>query len=332
MDKKAKNILVSILWLALAAVLLLLCLRQVDWKQFGQALRLCRWPWVLVSMILGVVVFWLRGSRWQRLLGPIDPEVRPARCFHAYNICMAANLLIPRSGEIIRCVWVSRGREKMSFDKALGTLLAERVWDVVITLGMAAALLGLLWNRFGSFFMENVVSAIGGAPVLIAAIAALLVLAALFVWLCYRLSSKGGLWGKVWGFFRGMGTGLASFAHMKDGWKFLLETVAIWTIYTLMCWTVLLSLRPVPEFAGLGMADAFFLMILGSISSVVPVPGGFGAYHGLVAGALAAVWGMPFSSAMVFAVLSHESQALTQAISGGLSYIWDGLVKKNGRI
>jgi hypothetical protein len=35
---------------------------------------------------------------------------------------------------------------------------------------------------------------------------------------------------------------------------------------------------------------------------------------------------------MVFAVLSHESQALTQAISGGLSYIWDGLVKKNGRI
>ena len=76
------------------------------------------------------------------------------------------------------------------------------------------------------------------------------------------------------------------------------------------------------------MTDAFFLMIAGSISSVVPVPGGFGAYHGVVAGALLSIWNIPMGTGMIFATLSHESQAITQALCGLASYIHESFFRK----
>ena len=61
MDKKVKNILSYVFWGAVAVLLIWLCMRSVDWSQFGEALRQCRWGYVILSMVLGAFVFWLRG-------------------------------------------------------------------------------------------------------------------------------------------------------------------------------------------------------------------------------------------------------------------------------
>ena len=148
------------------------------------------------------------------------------------------------------------------------------------------------------------------------------------IYLFWRMREKGGVWSKVWGFVLGLKSGLVSFTKMKNAWFFLFLTAVIWTVYTLMCWTILMALQDVPAFAGMGLTDAFFLMILGSFASVVPVPGGFGAYHTVVAGALASVWGMPFATGMIFATLSHESQVLTQAVMGICSYLHESFIRK----
>ena len=69
-------------------------------------------------------------------------------------------------------------------------------------------------------------------------------------------------------------------------------------------------------------------MIAGTVSSVVPVPGGFGAYHGVVCGALLSIWGIPIGTGMIFATLSHESQVITQALCGLASYIHENFFRK----
>jgi hypothetical protein len=88
------------------------------------------------------------------------------------------------------------------------------------------------------------------------------------------------------------------------------------------------ALQDIEAFSHLTLADAFFLMIAGSISSVVPVPGGFGAYHGLVCGAMLSIWNLPVGTGMIFATLNHESQVLTQALCGLASYIHENFFRK----
>ena len=276
MDKKVKNILSYVFWGAVAVLLIWLCMRSVDWSQFAEALRQCRWGYVVLSMVLGAFVFWLRGCRWRMLLLPIDPATSRLTCFNAYNICMAVNLVLPRAGEVVKLGYVVKhssrdagGNRLMTIDKSLGTLLTERIWDAIVTLTMGAVLVFVKWDQFGSGVLEGFNGIFKAAGFML--------------------------------FIKGIGSGLSSFMHMK---------------------------KDIPAFAGLNMTDAFFLMIAGSISSVVPVPGGFGAYHGVVAGALLSIWNIPMGTGMIFATLSHESQAITQALCGLASYIHESFFRK----
>ena len=112
-------------------------------------------------------------------------------------------------------------------------------------------------------------------------------------------------------------------------------------MYWIMSATILWALQGIdttglsPEFAGavdklnaMGMSDALFLMFAGALSSLVPVPGGFGAFHTVVAGALSSLYGVPFGVGIVFATLSHESQVLTDIILGGCSYVHDTFFRR----
>ena len=335
MDKKTKNILQSVFWIAVAIVLVYLCLRSIDWEQFMLAMEQCRWEYVILSMLLGTLVFYLRGNRWRMLLLPFDPSTSRITTFNAYNICMAVNLAIPRAGEVARLGYVVNrsavgpdGKRLVSFDKALGTLLIERVWDSLVTVGMAAVLVALMWETFGAYLMESL-SSLGSSNALWWILGGVLAFIGAFLWFSYSFREKGGLFGKVWGFIAGIGSGLSSFMKMKRVWLFFLYTALIWVVYWLMSACIVWALQDIEAFSHLTMTDAFFLMIAGSISSVVPVPGGFGAYHGVVCGALLSIWNIPIGTGMIFATLNHESQVLTQAICGLVSYMHETFIRRS---
>lgn len=129
---------------------------------------------------------------------------------------------------------------------------------------------------------------------------------------------------------------------MKGAWKFLLLTAGIWFCYWMMSAAVLWSVQGIsPDSVNQGLAsavgtlqtlnltDALFLMIVGGLSSIVPVPGGFGAFHFVVSSAIAYVYGIPVQFGMIFATLSHESQAVNQILWGGVSWISESLRKTN---
>ena len=79
---------------------------------------------------------------------------------------------------------------------------------------------------------------------------------------------------------------------------------------------------------GLGMSDALLLMFAGAVSSLIPVPGGFGAFHGAVALALSSVYGIPFEVGLIFATLSHESQVIAGIVCGAGSYIHETFFRR----
>lgn len=332
MDQKLKKILKYAVSLAVAAVLLWFSFRSVKWDDFIAGLGSCRWEFIVLSMAAGILAFYLRSLRWRELLLPIDSSLGRKTLFNAVNIGYIANFVFPRIGEFVRCGVVSghsaqspeTGRPLASYDRVLGTVVLERSWDMVTMLLFLCALLVARWDKFGTFFMdkmlvpvENSVDLSLGWVFLIAA-----AVAAILVFLVVRFRNSGRLMSGIYGVGAGLLQGVGSCLKMPHKWKFFTYTALIWGMYWLMSLSTMWAL---PDLDGLGAVDALFLMVAGSLGWVVPVPGGFGAFHFIVSLALSTIYGIPFGTGIIFATLSHESQAITMAVCGGLSYFSESM-------
>ena len=317
MDDKTSKITKSVFWALIAVLLLWFSFRGVDWAEFWRVIRTSRWGYVLLAMSAGVLSFFLRAFRWRLLLLPVEPQTRRLDCYDGVTIGRLSDFVVPHVGELVRCGYVVSPR--MTYDKALGTVVLERTWDILMLLLMTVLLLVFRGDRFGEFFMEKMLEpAATRLNISLWWLLALLVaLAAVAVWAIFALRHRSRFCGRAAGFFKGLGQGFSSFLHMKGKGMFLLLTVLLWTMFLLMSWFII---KAVSAYAAFTLADALFIMLVGSLASIVPVPGGFGAFHYLVALALQTVYGIPFETGLIFATLSHESQALTTVVCGLVSY------------
>lgn len=355
MNKKISKALKYILSAGVAVLLLYFSFRQVEWNDFIEGLQTCRWEFIVLSMVAGIAAFWFRGLRWRQLLLPIDPSTKRITTFNAVNIGYIANFVFPRIGEFVRCGVVTRRsapaedaevqnsskenagndeagtegakRKMASYDKVLGTVVLERGWDMLTMLLLMAVLLVARWDKFGSFFITQMWEPISSRlDFSIWWIVALLGgLALICFGLIWKYRSSGGLCSKIWGLFTGVIQGFSSCLRMEGKWRFFLSTALIWGMYWLMATATMWA---IPVLDNLNMIDALFLSLAGSLGWLIPVPGGFGAFHFIVSLALQAIYGIPFETGIIFATLSHESQAITMALFGGLSYGYEALWHK----
>lgn len=317
MDKRLGNALKYGISFAIAGVLLYFSFRGVDWKQFAAGLKQTSWIWVAGSMCLGLSAFFLRGLRWNMLLRPLDPGISRWRTIGGVCVGNLANCVIPTSGEFVRSALVST--KKAGFDKTLGTVALERAWDILIIGLVYVLILVCDWGGAGSFFGGNIWKPLlerfgGGAWLLVLAIALILALA---IWAVVRFRDRSRFCGRIYGFGRGVLQGFVSFRDMKGKVWFLLYSVGIWVCYWFMCVCIIHAFPPVGH---LGIMDALVLMAAGSLASLVPAPGGFGTYHYFVTLTLSGLFGIPWDTGLIYATISHESQAVTMLISGAISY------------
>ena len=184
------------------------------------------------------------------------------------------------------------------------------------------------WDQFGDFFVVNmweplVAKFSGGAIYIISAVGlALLGFLGLIIWLSWRKRGSDTFFGKVYSIFAGLWKGFGTCLKMDHKWLFIIYTILIWTMYWLMS---IFIMHSIPALSDLNLTDALFLMMAGSLGWLVPVPGGFGAFHYIVALALSSIYMLPFSDGIVFATLSHEAQAITMLVFGVFSYIYESI-------
>ena len=320
---------------AFAALLLWFSFRDVQWKDFAASLRACRWDCVVLSMAAGSTAFLLRALRWRKLLLPIDSSITVLTTFNAVNIGNVSNYIFPRIGELIRCGVITRrslpeadgsDRKKASYDKVLGTVVLERGWELLVMLMLLAVVVVGAFGRYGSFFVEKIwIPMASGLDFSIWWLVALLILlcgAALYaVW---RYRQTNFLCRKIWTVFHGMVQGFSSCFRMEHKWLFFAYTAFIWVMYWLMAMSTVWA---APFLEGLDVLDALFLSLVGGLGFAVPVPGGIGAFHFVISLALSAIYGIPMEQGIVYATLSHTSQAVTQIFFGLGSYAYESLKK-----
>ncbi len=300
----------------LAVGLMYFALRGIKWADFVAGLRSTRWLWVLASMLCAVLALFFRTRRWHLLLGPIDPDLPGIRIWDANNIGNLVSLAIPGVGEFVRCARVS-GR-KATFSKTLGTIVLERAWDIVSVFVILLVAILCDGSTIGPFVADNVIRPLAARIPLAALALGLCLLVAVALVLVYRWRDRSSLCGKIVKAAGEVLDGLSSFVKMPHKLRFLLQTALVWLMYILTTW---LTFKAVPALDYLSFADAVFISAVGNIAAVVPVPGGFGAYHYLAALSLSAICGSSWETGFLAATLAHESHALVILVTGVISWV-----------
>ena len=336
MSKKASQIIKYAVSAALAFVLLYFSFRDVEWADFIEGVKSCRWEFILLSMAAGSFAFWLRGVRWRQLLLPIDDSITRITAFNGVNIGNISNFVFPRIGEFIRCGVITRRsvpvspdnpeHKKASYDKVLGTVVLERSWELLVMLLLLVVVVVGGFDRFGGFFMEQIWTPMSQRlDFSIWWIVALLALAgSACCYALWRFRDTNPVCSKVWGIFRGILQGFASCLKMERKWLFFAYTAFIWMTYWLMAASTMWA---APFLDHLDLIDALFISLVGGLGFAVPVPGGIGAFHFIISLALSGIYGVPTEIGIIYATLSHTSQAITQILFGAGSYAYEALKK-----
>ena len=337
-----------ILLLSLAGVLLYYSFREVHLSDFISGIKSCNFWWIAASMLLGAVSVLIRSERWRLLMIPLEYENVPRKrserkrgrkvssllAWDACNIAYLTKFAIPRAGEITRCGVISK-KSRLPFEKVVGTVVLERSFDMLSLILVTLSLFFISWERFGIFINNQIINPVlkmigvgdggnGPGEVVEAHINLFVLLGisitafAIFAWILYRFRSKHPFLRKIADIAKGLLAGLISGVKMPQKWLFLIYTLLLWISYWFMSWTTMLSF---PSVSGLTGADALFLMVVGSFGWVVPVQGGIGAYHLIVSMALSSVYAITQTEGIIFATISHESQAIIMLVLGALSMV-----------
>ena len=154
--KKTINNILNVVWsLLLGGAILYWMYRGFDFKQVEDVLvHKMDWTWMLLSFPFGILAQMFRGWRWKQTLNPLDEHPRSSVSINSIFLSYALSLVVPRIGEFARCGVLKRW-DSISFPKALGTVVTERVIDSLLVLIIAIAVFLLQIPVFLNFFAKT---------------------------------------------------------------------------------------------------------------------------------------------------------------------------------
>jgi glycosyltransferase 2 family protein len=266
-----RNIAKYGLFLGFGIGLMYFAYKDVDWQSIWSSLSHAHWEFALLALVLNYSATVFRGFRWNTLLQPLGFKADKWACAHSVAFGYLMNDLIPRSGEVARCTLLHRA-EHIPVDKLIGTVILERIVDVVMLLVFVGLAFLLKHEELLHLF-----SFIDGAKAQLVLIILGVGLVGLVIGLRYlKYFTKYALIAKLETFVLNMGSGLRSVFAMKDKWPFIGWTLAIWGTWVVMSQAMLWTLE---ETQLMSMSDALFLMVAASFGMLIPTQGGLGTYH-----------------------------------------------------
>lgn len=306
-------------------------LSELEKETLFTSLQNANYFWLILSIFLGLIAHWSRSYRWKFMFEPLGIEISLWNSFNAVMAGYFFNLLLPRAGEAARAGFISRN-EGIPFEKSFGTILAERVIDLVVIAIICAITLSLQFDKLDEF-REITLKAAGGDSstgghwfdYVIYAVIVFIILS-LLVSIFY-----GKLRRIVYKVLSGLWDGLLSIFQMKKKWAFLGHTILIWILYLSM---FAVCYQSIPETNALPLKAILAGFVAGTIGIIV-VQGGIGIYPILVGASITLYLGMSSESSALnihgYALgwLIWLTQTVLVIIFGSISLMLLSLKKKS---
>ena len=314
MNKKTSKTLWYVVFLALGVALLWFSFRNIDLSQLWTDIKGAKYSWMLLSLACLAISLYFRALRWNIQIEALGYKTRASSTYGTVLIAYLANCIFPRLGEVVRCSVLKR-KENIPFDKTLGSVISERIIDLLVLFLLAFLVIVFQWKLLGSLITSWMVPLVNklinnvllGIIVIVAGI--------VFIIFLVKIIRKNKKIASLW---HGFIDGIKSVVTMKKKWRFILYTLAVWGFYVLMTW---LPFYMLAETSHLGVVEAVTLLGIATMGIVAPVPGGIGTYHFIAITLLSGFYGISEQVAGSFAAINHGSQMIFYLITGILAYV-----------
>lgn len=281
--------------------------------------------WLLIMALLYIVSHLVRAERWRLVLASLGEKPTLTNSFLSLMVGYLINLAIPRGGEVSRCYNLYK-LDKTPVDRAFGTVVMERIVDLICLLVLIAIAFVLESKRLFAFVDTLPINLkAGGSKLLVLLIVAAMLFAGagIVYWLIRKNKKINSIVIKLWSGFKG---GLLSVFRMEHKGLFVFYSVVIWLLYFFMSYAVIMAF---PATSKLGVQAVLGLFAIGAIAMTVPLPGGAGSYHVLVPQGLFFLYAIPKTEAVAFTFIFHGWQTAIVIVVGALSLIVTSILVKN---
>ena len=328
---KVKAVIQYLFFLALGFVLLWLSFRKLNINLLWQEIKHADYQWLLLALIFAVLSHITRAARWNLMINSMGYKTRLSTTFFAVMVGYMANTAVPRMGEFMRCGVLSK-KENIPFNALFGTVISERLFDMLVLLLIIFLVvlfqIDVVGGFLGKIFEPSFHSISENITLLAILVLVVIISFILVLWLMYRFREKIkqlSFYSKLRLFIDGFWNGIKTVLKMKQKWLFLFYTFLIWLFYALMTW---IPLKMFSETGNLTFFDGVTLLAVSSLGMVAPVPGGIGAYHIITKSFLFKVYGINQIVAGSFAAVNHAGQTLLNVFTGIVSYFLLGFLSK----
>lgn len=267
------------------------------------------YKWIALGMFLGLLSHLSRAYRWRFQLEPMGYNVKISNSVMAVFATYLINYTVPRAGEVARAS-VLTNYESVPFEKGFGTIVAERIADLIVMLSIICFTLFLQFDFIYGFLIDKF-----DAKKIIILLVSAVFFFVMFVMLLKRSKSTIAL--KIKKFINGLIEGALSIFKMKKKWPYILHTLFIWVMYVLMFYVTSFAIA---DLDGISIG-AILIGFISASFSIAATNGGIGSYP-LAIYAAFTIFGIAEEPSIAFGWIMWASQTLMIIICGGLSLIY----------
>ena len=263
--------------------------------------------WILFGLVLGALSHISRSYRWKFLVDPLGYKLGIKNSILSVFAAYLINYTIPRAGDVARASIISN-YEKIPFEKLIGTIVAERIVDMICISVLILISLLYEFERISEKIMTLLTSVNFGNLLIF------LITVFLIIFLAFRILKRFKFHKKFSNFLTGLKSGLTVIMRMEQKFAFIAHSIFIWLMYVFMFYVTSFA------FSDLHGTNFFHLLISFTLAalSIMFSNGGIGIYPLAVEESL--YWyGIEAVNGLAFGWVMWLSQTIMVIIFGGLS-------------
>lgn len=322
MKKKIITIAKYLFFLGLGIFLVWWSIKDLNKEQESQiktALRQANYLLFIPVFFILILSHFIRSLRWRLLIEPLGHNPKVSNTFFAVMIGYLANQAVPRLGEVLKCTVLTR-YEKIPADKLIGTIILERIIDVlslllvfITTLVIQPDIYSQLIDAFFNSKPGEEKKEVSGYLIAGGILGVLIIITA--IWLYVKKKKPADIILIIKKIIRSIIEGISSVRHLKKRGLFIFYTLSIWFLYLAGGYIGFYAMQETQQY---GIKESFSILSAGSVG-MIATPGGIGAYPFLIEKTMM-LYGLQQGFALAFGWLLWMAQTGVILIGGLFSF------------